>query len=66
MPVLKSPRRNEMPKLSQDAKTYLKTLLEYSEGFDGFQTALDETMPDDEEYTRRNTASAEIWALLED
>lgn len=55
-----------MPELSQDAKTYLRTLLEYASWFDGFQQALEETMPDDEDCTRQNTAHAEIQKLLEE
>jgi len=55
-----------MEPLSKDAKIYLRTLLEYASWFDGFQAALEETLPEsnDETCDRQNAASAEIWKLI--
>ena len=53
-----------MPELSEDAKIYLRTLLEYASWFDGFQQALEETLPDDEDCSRQNAAHDEIQKLI--
>ena len=58
-----------MPKLSQDAKVYLRTLLVYAEGAEGFQERMEIEFgaEDTDEYCEKMGAvSSEIWALLED
>lgn len=61
--------------LSADAKLYLRTLLNYAEGFDGFQERILEAFdtrkmdPESQEFedflTRMGTISQEIWAFID-